>query len=213
MIIRLSIALFVILFPVSANAEGLVDWWLTPDQQGRYYFEREDYQKSARSFEQARWKALAFYRAGNFSNAAALFEKDQSSYGRFMLGNALAKQEELMPAAAAYQEALRLEPDFPQATFNLQWVEGLIKLSEKEYEDVGGTGGKLGADRVVMDQRGEQAQGEVSAQQLKAEQGLSDKQIQDMWMRRVQTTPGDFLAYKFAYQLSQQSPEQREDTQ
>ena len=31
--------------------------------------------------------------------------------------------------------------------------------------------------------------------------GLSDEQLQEMWMRRVQTTPGDFLALKFAYQL------------
>ncbi len=187
--------------PTQAYADGILDWWLTPDQQGRFYFQRGEFQKSARAFEQNSWKAIAFYKAGDFANAAALFKKDKSSKGLFYLGNALAKQEKLEPAIEAYKEALLLNPNSDEAVFNLNWVEGLLNLSKKEYDDAGGTDGKLGADKIVIDERGAKGKSETSAQQLKAQNGLSDQQIRDMWMRRVQTTPGDFLAYKFYYQL------------
>ena len=72
---------------------------------------------------------------------------------------------------------------------------------------MGGTGGKLGADRMIVSKRGSQAQTEVSTRELQSEKGLSDREVRDMWMRRVQTTPGDFLAYKFSYQLSNQESE------
>ncbi len=193
-----------LLLPTPALGDGFVDWWLTPDQQGRLYFEREDFQKSARAFEQTEWKAIAFYRAGDFANAAALFQNIETPEGRFYLGNALAKQEKLAPAIAAYKEALALKPDFPEATFNLEWVEGLLRQDQKEYEDAGGTGGKLGADRVVFDERGARGKAEMSAQQLQAEKGLTDAQLQEIWMRRVQTTPGDFLKYKFSFQVRNQ---------
>ena len=105
-------ALVLLSVPTPALGESFIDWWLTPDQQGRLYFEREDYQKSARAFERADWKAIAFYRAGDFANAAALFEKVETPEGRFYLGNSLAKQEKLAPAIAAYKQALALKPDF-----------------------------------------------------------------------------------------------------
>jgi Ca-activated chloride channel homolog len=35
-----------------------------------------------------------------------------------------------------------------------------------------------------------------------AEGKLSDEQMRALWLRRVQTTPGDFLRAKFAYQTA-----------
>lgn len=204
MMIRILTFLYLLWLPVPAFADGFADWWLTPDQQGRWHFERGNYQDAARLFERQDWKALSFYKAGDFANAAQFFEKDESAQGRFYLGNALAKQEKLALAVQAYNQALKLQPEFPEARFNLEWVEGLLKLDEKEYEDVGGTGGKLGADRMVVGKQGNQAKSEVSTRELQSEKGLSDQEVRDMWMRRVQTTPGDFLAYKFSYQFSNQ---------
>ena len=190
------------LFCASASADGVMDWFLTPDQQGRFYFERGEYQTAARSFIDPQWKAIAFYRAGDYTNAAALFETMKTAQGYFHLGNSLARQEKLAAAVTAYNQALELQPDFPQAVFNLDWVDGLLKLSEKEYDDAGGTDGKLKADRIVVNERASSATGEINQQQVQAQTGLSDQQLQEMWMRRVQTTPGDFLRFKFAYQLN-----------
>ena len=202
-----------LLVPGAARAATFMDWWLTPDQQGRWYFERGEYQAAARAFEDPLWKAIAFYRADDLSTAASWFEKIETADGYFRLGNALARQEKLEPAMAAYRRALELRPDFPEAAFNLDWVKGLWDLDQKEYDDAGGTGGKLGADRVVFDERGARGTSEVSAQQLQKEAGLSDDQLREMWMRRVETTPGDFLKLKFSYQLQTAEPEDAEQEQ
>ena len=183
-----------------APGEGFLAWWLTPDQQGRYWLARGEPARAARWFADPLWRGIAAYRAEDFASAAAAFARVEGAGGRLRLGNALAHQERLHEAAAAYREALALEPGLGEARFNLEWVEGLIELAEREYEDFGGTGGKLEADRFVFDERGAQGSDTMTTEQARA-QGLSDAQLRELWMRRVATTPGDFLRLKFARQL------------
>ena len=209
--ICLITVLVLLVLPRSASAQEFIDWWLTPDQQGRYYFEKGDYLKAARSFEQPLWKAISFYKSGDFTSAQLLFEGMETAEGYFYLGNTLARQENLAQSAEAYRKALEKKNDFSQALFNLEWVEGLLELEKKQYEDQGGTGGKLGADRIVFDERGAKGEGKMTARELQAQKGLTDVQLREMWMRRVQTTPGDFLAFKFQYQLQQSENKRGEE--
>jgi len=190
----------------SAQA-AFIDWWLTPDQQGRVLFERGEYARSAQRFSDPLWKGLAYYASEDFVSAASWFAQVDTAYGRFYLGNALAHQDRLADALAAYDEALALEPGFEQAQFNREWVQGLYELSQKEYEDVGGTGGQLGADDFVFDDRAKNAEQTMSEAEARS-QGLTDEQIESIWMRRVQTTPAEFLAIKFSYQLTQTGDEE-----
>lgn len=178
----------------------LFDWFLTPDQQGRLWLERGEPLRAAHAFDDRLWTGLAYYDAGDYPAAATALAPLDSARARFQYGNALARQERLPEAVAAYTRALELQPDFPEAAFNLGWVQGLIELDQKEYEDAGGTGGKLEADKIVFDEEGAKGQGEMTAQEARR-QGLSEAQMRELWMRRVQTTPGDFLRLKFAYQV------------
>ena len=180
--------------------DRVLGWFLTADQQGRLWFERGDPGRAARCFEDPLWKGLAFEAAGEGASAAAMFAKVPTRRGRFEYANALARLERLPEAVSAYDASLEEEPEFEEAAFNREWVAGLLALDEKEYEDAGGTGGKLEADRIVFDERGAKGKGEMTQQEARA-QGLSDTQLREMWMRRVETTPGDFLRLKFAYQL------------
>ncbi|MDC0948495.1 hypothetical protein OAS86_04040 [Gammaproteobacteria bacterium] len=193
-----------------AEADTWLGWWLTADQQGRLQYQRGNYLLAARAFEDTKWKGLAYYAAGDFGNAAQYFAQSDDSDSRFLAANALARQEKLGDALAQYQALLAQQPDFSEALFNRDWVQRLIDLDALQYQDAGGTGGKLGADRVVYDHRAQQASGEVTARELAAEQGLSESELQRMWMRRVQTTPADFLSLKFAYQWQAQQS-QRDD--
>ena len=177
-----------------------LDWWLTPNQQGQYFYKHGDYSKSARSFEDPLWKGLAFYAAEEFASASAMLATIDTPYARFYLGNSFAQRDMLAEAYAAYLQALDMQPEFPAASFNRDWVKGLLDLENREYDDAGGTGGKLGADGFVFDDRADNATSTMNEMEA-ASQGLSDAQIEEVWMRRVQTTPGEFLAYKFAYQV------------
>ena len=204
--LRLLVLVLALAHAAGAQA-ALVDWWLTSDQQGRVLYERGEYARAAQRFEDPLWKGLAFYAAQDFISAAGWLAQVDSAYGRFYLGNALAQQERLAEALAAYDEALTMRPDFDEAQFNRDWVQGLYELSQQEYDDVGGTGGKLGADDFVFDDRARDATQTMSEAEAR-NQGMSDEQIEDIWMRRVQTTPAEFLAIKFSYQLSRQEPPQ-----
>ena len=200
--------LFLVLLGLSGSAcaRSFIDYWLTPDQQGRYYYERGEYARAASAFTAPMWKGLAYYAAGDFSSAAAMFSEIDSAEASFYLGNALAHAGVLDEALAAYHSALEQQLDMPEAKFNQEWVQGLWELQQKEYEDFGGTGGKLEADKFVFDDRAKQSKQTMTSEQARA-QGLSDEQIQEMWMRRVQITPGDFLRLKFSYQL--QNPDEK----
>jgi len=192
----------VLLATLTGNAQAAaIDWWLTPDQQGRVLFERGEYARAAQRFSDPLWKGLAFYASEDFVSAATWFSLVESAYSRFYLGNAMAHQDRLAEALAAYDEALTLQPDFEEAQFNRNWVQGLYELSQKEYDDFGGTGGKLGADGFVFSDRAKNAEQTMSEAEA-VSQGLTDEQIESIWMRRVQTTPAEFLEIKFSYQLT-----------
>jgi Ca-activated chloride channel family protein len=190
----------------SAQA-AFIDWWLTPDQQGRVLFERGEYALAAQRFSDPLWKGMAYYASEDFVSAASWFAQVETSYGRFYLGNAMAHQDRLEEALAAYDEALARDPELTEAQFNRDWVQGLYDLSQKEYDDAGGTGGKLGADDFVFDDRAKNAEQTMTEAEARS-QGLTDEQIESIWMRRVQTTPAQFLEIKFSYQLTQRGDEE-----
>ena len=65
---------------------------------------------------------------------------------------------------------------------------------------------KLGADEIVFNQGKKKQEG---GQDTRVEGGPSeDKQLQAMWLRRLDTRPADFLKAKFAWQAAQ--PEEPE---
>jgi Ca-activated chloride channel family protein len=202
----LAALLLVVLATGTANA-AFIDWWLTPDQQGRVLFERGEYVQAAQQFEDPLWKGLAYYASEDFVSAATWFAQVDSAYGYLYLGNSMAHLDRLEEALAAYEQALVLEPEFAAAQFNRDWVQGLYDLSQKEYEDFGGTGGKLGADDYVFDDRAKDAEQTMTEAEARS-QGLTDEQIESIWMRRVQTTPAQFLEIKFSYQLAQEGDEE-----
>lgn len=183
----------------------LVNAFMTPDQQGRALFEAELMSLASDRFEDPIWKGIALERNGDLTSAALAYRRVDSPRGLLHLGNVYARLEELPAAIAAYDRALAAQPEFPEASFNRDWVLGLIAVDEKEYEDFGGTGGKLEADKIVFDDRAKDAIGQMTVDEARA-QGLSTKTIREIWMRRVQTTPGEFLRLKFAYQAQLEAP-------
>ncbi len=180
------------------------EWFLTPNQQGRLWLERGEPLQAARRFEDRLWKGLAYYEAGEFASASSALATLDTALAKFQYGNSLARQERLPEAIAAYERALSLDPDLREASFNLDWVRSLVELDQREYEDAGGTGGKLEADKIVFDDEGARGEGEMTVDEARA-QGLDEAELRELWMRRVQTTPADFLRLKFSFQDQMES--------
>jgi Ca-activated chloride channel family protein len=193
-------AALVLLAMVASGCGPVSDWFWTPDQQGRYWLARDEPLRAARSFEDPLWKGLAYYQAGAFASSSAALAPLETAAGRFRYANALAQQERLSEAMTAYQQALKLAPNFAEAKFNLAWLAGLVELDRKKAEDAGDGDGPPAAGEFAFDEQAAAATDERTIKEIR-EQGLSEAELRAMWMRRVQTTPADFLRLKFAYQI------------
>ena len=181
----------------------LIDLWLTPDQQGRYYFEKLDYGTAAQRFRSPLWKGISYYRSGDFDAAVAQFAMVETAEGYFNLGNAYAHLGKLEQAAASFEAALRREPHDMEARENLELVRLLLRAqaAKKQEESPEGDEPTFDPDAIKVDEKGKKGKvGEVG------QKSLSDEQIQELWMRRLQATPSDFLRLKFAIQAQGGEP-------
>jgi Ca-activated chloride channel family protein len=186
-----------------------VDLWLTQDQQGQRAFDRGDYSVAAEQFEDPLRKGTALYLTEDFEGALAEFARFDTAEAWFNRGNSLAHLERYEEAMEAYQKALELQPDYPWARANLEYLEPFLPL-EFEGGEMGTVGRDAAADEVVFDADQKRLDEEGIDTVMEGEQEmLSDQQLADIWLRQVDTSPSSFLRYKFAYQA--QSPGEEEN--
>lgn len=202
--IRTHVLLAIVLLPQAPSAMAF-DWsamWLTPDQQGQRLMDQGEYQQAAGKFTTPERIGAALFLAGDFEHAAAVFGRSPGAEANYNRGNAHIMLGEYDAAIEAYQSALVLRPDWPDAEQNLR-IATLRKLAlAPPDDDFGGTGGMLEADEIVFDQPGRV--NKSSGEQIvdAADQQLGEEAMRAMWLRKVETRPADFLAARFNYQLA-----------
>lgn len=190
----------------SGGTDGsrLVDLWLTADQQGRWHFEREAYDVAAERFEDPFWKGVSLYRAGNWEGAVEALARVDSAPASFDLGNAYVRMQRFRQALASYDAALAARPDWVEAQENRELVEALIAAQPDEEEPPGEGEPSFDPDEIEFDEKGKQGKrGEVPGEML------TDEQIAELWLRRLQTTPAEFLKRRFEVEMVQALEEGR----
>lgn len=192
-----SISLKLVICAAAIASTGL---WLTPNQQGFRQYQQGEFGLAAASFEDLMWRGVAYYRAGEFAQAAEMFAWVPTAEGRFNEGNAWLLQGRYDRAIAAYDQALLLRPDWPDPFVNRQIAQARARALETAGGEMGNQ--KIGADDIVFNKK-KSTEGEET--QVAGGEAMSDAAIQSMWLRRVNTQPGDFLRNKFAYQIENES--------
>lgn len=185
---------------------GSISWselWSTPDQQGYRLFQQEEFVESAETFRNTQWQANAYYRGKEFKKAAELFARSNSAESLFNQGNARIMLGEYEKAIDCYNRSLKQRPDWQAAIENKELAVARAAMLDVDAGD--STGGQLGADDVVFDN---QAKTSEQTEEVAGSKPLTDQEIQATWLRRVSTSPADFLKAKFAYQQSQQGVEE-----
>jgi Ca-activated chloride channel family protein len=171
-----------------------MDLWLTHDQQGRYYYERDEYQKAAEKFEDPLWKGLALSRAGDYEDALNAFALSDSAEAWYNQGNALTHMGKYPDAVQAYQQALARRHSWPDAQENLALVKSLIPQAKKnDKSDEDATPPNVPPDQYKFDEKGKKGK---MVQQV----NLDPKKMAEIWMRNIQISPADFLRRRFAMQ-------------
>lgn len=179
--------------PGTTRAADLLSPWLSPDQQGRFYFERGDFAQAAAHFADPMWKGVALYRAGKYAPAVEAFARVDTPESYYNQGNALAHLGKYPEAVKSYQQALKDRPAWEEAKRNLALVQKLIL--PKENDDYG-EAPDLPADQIKFDDLGKK--GKLGTTELNA------AQTAEMWMRNIQTSPAQMLARKFALEDQRQ---------
>ncbi len=181
--------------PAPAHAEGIVDWFLTPDQQGHLAYQRKDYDRAAELFVDPMWKGEALYRDGQYSEAANVFSRLDTAVAAFSEGMAHIKGREYREGIAAFETALQRDPNFPGAAKNFDTAREILDYLEttREQSDTGEEAGE-GADEIVMDNK--DARGADT--QIQGGEDGDALLTTDQWMNTVDTDPRDFLRQRFA---------------
>lgn len=181
-----------------------IDLWLTPDQQGRRLLERGEFAAAAVTFEDPMWRGVASYRAGDFDAAIDAFAADPSPEAAFDFGNAQARLGNYQQAVASYQQALADRPGWIEAQENLDLVQAILDAQADDAPQGNPGDPTFAPDELQFDDQAPQGErGEVDMQQL------TDEQIAEMWMRRLQTSPADFLRRRFATEVAQRGDAQQ----
>ena len=202
--------LLLLLIPVSATAAGFLDLWLTPDQQGQRLFEQERYLDAAAVFEDPSRRAAAFYRGGDFESAASLYGAVGGADAAYNRGNALIMLGRYDAAMASFDQALQQRPEWAEAMQNREIARLRFERLQPPDDDAGGTGGQLGADEIRFDDSGRVDGGGTEVTEQGADE-MTDQAMRAIWMRRVQSDPGDFLRTRFSYQLYRDEQEAGDD--
>ncbi len=187
-----GLALLLVLPVNDAEASFWEDLWLTRDQQGMQALEENRPGEAADLFENPAWKASAWYREGNYRDAANTFARLEGGDDQYNLGNALARQGKYEEAIKAYGKALELDPENEDAAFNKKLIEQL--LSQQEEQDQQGEqdenqegdegdqqekSDESGNDQEQDQEQNEKQQGQNDQQQAGDEQQQEEGQDQD----------------------------------
>ena len=181
--------------PGPARAEGWIDWFLTPDQQGSLAYEDKEYGRAAETFQDPMWATHAAMKDGQYAEAADLFAGIETAQAAFAEGYCRIRNRQYRDGVRAYEKALDRQPDFPEAAQNLEVAKAIVKYVEETQaqSDTGEERG-VGADDVVFDNES----GMGTETQIEAPTGEEiGIESADQWMRTVDTQMGDFLKSRF----------------
>ena len=184
--------------PTGGAEWRFADLWWTPDQQGRRFFERGEHALAAARFEDPIWTGAAHYRAGDYELAADAFARLATPEATFNLGNAYAMLGRYEEALGAFETAIAERPGWAEAIENRDVVRALIPVEPEPPEEEQAAGEpSFDPDEIQFDEKGEKGtRGEVDMSKL------TDEQMAEMWLRRLQTSPAGFLRQRFAVEAA-----------
>jgi Ca-activated chloride channel family protein len=166
-----------------AQAFAWRDLWQRPDQQARAQLDAGHAQQAQALARDPALRGAAAYRAGDYAAAESDFARGGDARSAYNRGNALAKQRQYEQAIAAYDEALKRDPQLADAQANKKAIEDWLKQhkqnqqqsqqNQKNQKQEQSGKNKDGSQSDSDKSQGENKQGE---QQQSGDQSGSDKQ-------------------------------------
>jgi Ca-activated chloride channel family protein len=123
------------LLPAPAQATTWHDLWQRPDQQAAQALHQGHAKQAQQLARDPAWRGVAAYRAGDYAAARQALQQARGGDAAYNLGNTLARQGEYPQAIAAYDRALKLDPDNADAKANRKAVEDWLRQQQQQPSD------------------------------------------------------------------------------
>ncbi len=120
------------LLSTPAQATTWHDLWQRPDQQAAQAMRDGRAKQAQQLARDPAWRGAAAYRAGDYAAAKQALQQAPGGDATYNLGNALAKQGEYQQAIAAYDRALKLDPNNADAKVNRKAVEDWLRQQQRQ---------------------------------------------------------------------------------
>ena len=182
--------------PSHARADGIADWFFTPDQQGQLAYNDKKFGPAAELFVDPLWKGYAHFRNARYPEAIEALTPLDTAEATYIRAIAHLRNRQYREGVRAFERVLELDADYPGADENLELAKRIVTFVEETQaqSDTGEEGG-IGADDVVFDNES----GKGAETQITEEQASDGPEIlsTDQWMNSVNTKTGDFLRQRF----------------
>jgi len=152
------------------------DLWVTKDQQAKAMMDKGQFAEAKNTFERQDWQAASAYRAGEYEQAATLFQSLKNEDKDYNQGNALAQTGNYEEAIKAYDNALHSNPNNKDALYNRRIVKELLKKQKQQQNQDKQNQDKQNQDKQNQDKQNQDKQNQDKQNQDKQNQ---DKQNQD----------------------------------
>ncbi|ASK67911.1 hypothetical protein CF168_03005 [Shewanella bicestrii] len=200
-----------------------LDLWLTPDQQGALWFNRGEFAKAAAAYHSVLNKGIAYYYGGEYKLAHSAFMQVQTDLGAYYAASALARQREYIAARKLLRTLAKKQDIAPELKadieHNLKVIQGLIDEINQASASQANSMGDQETSIELPDDQPQTAEGadeqtsqdKMQSQNLTAEQMLGDPKLAEVWLKRVEANPEQFLRAKFQLQNLQPKGAQSTD--
>jgi Ca-activated chloride channel family protein len=176
------------------------DFWRTADQRGDALMKMKRFGQAAKAFHDPLRIGIAQYRDGQFEAAARTFAKVPGAPGLYNAANAWLMHGQYDRAISLYDRSLSIRPDWKDAADNKAVAiarRDRMTIPDKDREQE--SADAYDPDDITFDNKG----GNEQRDPKPIEAGGNDAALQATWLRRVKTTPAQFLKAKFAWQASE----------
>ncbi|MFB2652681.1 VWA domain-containing protein [Shewanella seohaensis] len=200
-----------------------LDLWLTPDQQGALWFNKGEFAKAAAAYHSVLNKGIAYYYGGEYKLAHSAFMQVQTDLGVYYAASALARQREYIAARKLLRTLAKKQDIAPELKadieHNLKVIQGLIDEINQASASQANSMGDQETSIELPDDQPQTAEGadeqtsqdKMQSQNLTAEQILGDPKLAEVWLKRVEANPEQFLRAKFQLQNLQPKDAQSTD--
>ena len=190
------------MLPLAALAIGTVrdpDFWSTADQRGDALMKKHRFADAAKAYHDPMKAGIALYRDAQFEKAAHTFAKAPGEDAIFNAGNAWLMHGQYQQAIGKYDLVLSKRHDWKPALDNKSVAAARLAMMEASGKDRDQeSADAYDPDEIVTDNKGGN-----SKEPKKPLAGGDNASLQATWLRRVKTTPAQFLKAKFAWQATQ----------